>query len=290
MNSPALVRPPFSRPAHRRGLSLMELLIATTISIMVMGATVTLFGVVGERINGGRAMIEVADRLRSTQSLLSRDLRGHTARCLPWEQPSAGSGYFEILKEARDEKSRQHSRFGERHCSVIRKMFIIFTTRSPDQPFTGRYLIDGSQTTIESPLAEVVWYLQPTFNAQGQQVGANAADLHALSATILDFPVDRIPSHRRLRALQRRAQWFGFTKITIFPRIPTAKGNMVANSLGRFGVSRESICTQHFVSISNDFPINSRTGHAVETHDSNRAGAIRFLRTRKVPLRSMRTA
>src|SRR5947209_951542 len=98
MNSPALVRPPFSRPVHRRGLSLMELLIATTISIMVMGATVTLFGVVGERINGGRAMIEVADRLRSTQSLLHHDLRGVTVSFLPWEQASAGNGYFEILK------------------------------------------------------------------------------------------------------------------------------------------------------------------------------------------------
>src|SRR5258708_19141436 len=70
----------------RRGLSLMELLIATTISVMVMGATVTLFGVVGERINGGRAMIEVADRLRSTQNLLHHDLRGLTGSILPWEQ------------------------------------------------------------------------------------------------------------------------------------------------------------------------------------------------------------
>ena len=169
MNSPALVRPPFSRSVHRHGLSLMELLIATTISIMVMGATVTLFGVVGERINGGRAMIEVADRLRSTQNLLHHDLRGVTVSFLPWEQPSAGSGYFEILKgPARD------SLPGSANVTLgYTQDVLMFTTRSPDQPFTGRYMTGGSQTTIESPLAEVVWYMQPTFNAAGQRAGAN---------------------------------------------------------------------------------------------------------------------
>src|SRR5207253_8932541 len=54
----------------RRGLSLMELLISTMLSIMVMAATVTLFGVVGERINGGRAMIETSDRVRAVENKL----------------------------------------------------------------------------------------------------------------------------------------------------------------------------------------------------------------------------
>src|SRR4051812_38663107 len=82
----------------RRGLSLMELLISTMLSIMVMGATVTLFGVVGERINGGRAMIETSDRVRAVENKLHFDLLGHTAAMLPWEQASSGAGYFEILK------------------------------------------------------------------------------------------------------------------------------------------------------------------------------------------------
>src|ERR1041385_1424929 len=68
----------------RRGLSLMELLISTMLSIMVMGATVTLFGVVGERINGGRAMIETSDRLRAVENKLHLDVGGHTASMLPW--------------------------------------------------------------------------------------------------------------------------------------------------------------------------------------------------------------
>ncbi len=109
----------------RRGLSLMELLIATTISIMLMAATVTLFGVVGDKVNAGRAMIETGDRLRATRSRLSADLRGVTAPMLPWGQPASGDGYFEIIKgpargyEPGNVQSRRQR--AKAHCSVTRK-------------------------------------------------------------------------------------------------------------------------------------------------------------------------
>lgn len=152
----------------------MELLISTMLSIMVMGATVTLFGVVGERINGGRAMIETSDRLRAVENRLHIDLLGHTASMLPWEQPSGGSGYFEILEGPAPfnlDASQQNPDGSQNVLLGYTQDVLMFTTRSPDQPFTGRFLTqNGNTTTVESPIAEVVWYLQPSFNAQGQKV------------------------------------------------------------------------------------------------------------------------
>jgi type II secretory pathway component PulJ len=172
----------------RRGLSLMELLIATTISIMLMAATVTLFGVVGDKVNAGRAMIETGDRLRATRNRLSADLRGATVSFLPWEQASSGSGYFEVLKgppvDTSNPPTSNTYNVGSASVAVASpnaKPFnrdanasstlvgytqdvLMLTTRSRDVPFTGR----AGSTTIESQVAEVVWYVQPTFNAQGQ--------------------------------------------------------------------------------------------------------------------------
>jgi hypothetical protein len=224
MNSPALVRPPFSRPVHRHGLSLMELLIATTISIMVMGATVTLFGVVGERINGGRAMIEVADRLRSTQNLLHHDLGGVTVSFLPWEQPSAGAGYFEILKgpvpDNRDANQNKKSTLVGYTQDVL-----MFTTRSRDVPFTGRFLPTGggTPTTIESPVAEVVWYMQPSYNAQWQQQPTYT--LYRRQFLVIPSPVPATPPTGTTYPLL----WF-YDNYDISAH-PDGKGNMIANSL-----------------------------------------------------------
>ncbi|HEV3418468.1 MAG TPA: hypothetical protein VG056_16720, partial [Pirellulales bacterium] len=146
----------------RRGLSLMELMIATTISIMVMGATVTLFGVVGDKINAGRAMIETNDRVRSTQNLLRRDLRGATVSFLPWEQPSAGSGYFEVFKgNTYDADPNLVNQGPLGVLAGYTQDVLMLTTRSPDLPFTGRF----NTTTVESQVAEVVWFMQPTFNS-----------------------------------------------------------------------------------------------------------------------------
>jgi hypothetical protein len=147
----------------------MELMIATTISIMVMGATVTLFGVVGDKINAGRAMIETNDRLRSTQNLLRRDLRGATVSFLPWEQPSAGSGFFEIVKgPAATNRDSNDVKLNAPSAMIgYTQDYLMFTTRSPDLPFTGRFTPGGSPRTIESQVAEVIWYVQPTLNAAG---------------------------------------------------------------------------------------------------------------------------
>jgi hypothetical protein len=88
---------------------------------------------------------------------------------LPWADPAAGNGYFEINKSPFN-TDLQNQKNGDALVGYTRDVLML-TTHSPDQPFTGRAIVGGQTTTVESPIAEVVWYLQPTFNAKGQMAG-----------------------------------------------------------------------------------------------------------------------
>ncbi len=163
------------------------------LSIMVMGATVTLFGVVGDRINAGRAMIETSDRVRAVENLLHKDVSGVTVPLVPWGQPSAGNGYFEILKGGVQTKNRELAYNNPDGTPNVLLGYtqdaLMFTTRSPDQPFVGRYVTPNGQTsTFESPIAEVVWFMQPTFNPQGQVSNPPTCTLYRRQLLVLPSP------------------------------------------------------------------------------------------------------
>jgi hypothetical protein len=266
MNLPALLRPLSPRPRvrrlySRRGLSLMELLIATTMSIMVMGATVTLFGVVGDRINGGRAIIETNDRLRAIQNLLRRDLGGHTASMLPWAQPSAGEGYFEIIKGPANitglgapfpNKNRDSLPTDPNVTLGYTQDVLMLTTRSPDQPFTGRAIINNNLTTVESPIAEVVWFLQPTFNARGQLATPLTYTLYRRQFLVVS-PGNSL--HTGMTP-QNIAAFYDTYDISAHP---DGNGNMVANSLADL-TYRENRFGHNFPNYNAQAPYLARVG------------------------------
>jgi hypothetical protein len=264
MNSPARLRPlalrPRDRCLSRRGLSLMELLVATTISIMVMGATVTLFGVVGDRINGGRAMIETSDRLRAVQNLLRRDLLGHTPSMLPWEQPSAGAGYFEIIKGplhtgltgAYPASNRDSQPFAANVTLGYTQDVLMLTTRSPDQPFSGRAIINNNLTTVESPIAEVVWFMQPTFNAQGQLSTPLTYTLYRRQFLIFS-PGNSLPTGK---SPQNIAAYYDTYDVSAHP---DGNGKMVANSLADL-TYRENRFGHNFPGYNAQPPYSARVG------------------------------
>ena len=100
----------------------------------------------------------------------------------------------------------------------------MLTTRSPDQPFTGRYIQPssgggGTLTTFESPIAEVVWYLQPTFNAVGQLATPLTYTLYRRQ-----FLVVSPGNSQRMNP----ADFYDNFDVSAHP---DGKGNMVANSL-----------------------------------------------------------
>jgi hypothetical protein len=146
----------------RRGLSLVELMASLVITLIVMGATVQLFGTVSNAINFGRAGLETNDRVRSAVQRLRTDLRGLTCDTLPWQRPEAASGYLEIVKGP----GRDSLPAASNTLLGYTQDVLMLTSRSKDLPFEGRYPSANGSTT-ESQVAEVVWFMQPTLNSLG---------------------------------------------------------------------------------------------------------------------------
>ncbi len=188
-------------------MSIIELLVATVLCLTIMGATVTLFGVVGDRVTMGRNMIELNHRLSATELRLRQDLRGLTVESIPWTRPEAASGYLEIIKgltrdtiptlpstapngtptpaysnpayavggatpnpnEILDRDPMDPTGKTKRFLLGYTQDVLMLTTRSKDIPFRG--LHGGtSLPPVESQTAEVAWFMYPTLNASGLPV------------------------------------------------------------------------------------------------------------------------
>jgi type II secretory pathway pseudopilin PulG len=148
-----------------RGLTLIELLIATTLSLLMMGAVVTVFAMVSSSISDSRATMLMTDRLRSAVLLLQQDLGGATAVPMtPPLQPDKQQGYFEILQGVTGVSNTSSS--DKNPFSTTNNVFVdksnnsavapapngqtpdatcgdsgdvlMFTSRIPNSPFTGR--------------------------------------------------------------------------------------------------------------------------------------------------------
>ncbi len=146
----------FVRSRLRRGITLIEMMVALTITIIMMGTVITVFGFIGERVTDTRSVLETSDRLRSASHRLREDLTGLTCKTMPWQRPESGNGYIEILEGPEyDYLSTDANRIqGDPDDKLM------FTVRSKDRPFVGRYGNGG--LTVESNLAEVVWYARPS--------------------------------------------------------------------------------------------------------------------------------
>jgi prepilin-type N-terminal cleavage/methylation domain-containing protein len=139
----------------RRGFSLPELLVASAIGLMVMAAAASLFSAFSRGVSQSRSIVEVGARLRNAAWQLRQDLHGVTVPPTRWVRPEANAGYFEIMENGNPASA---SAAGDTDDVLM------FTTMSLADPFSGR--LRGTER-FESPVAEVVWFCQPsgkTFN------------------------------------------------------------------------------------------------------------------------------
>jgi prepilin-type N-terminal cleavage/methylation domain-containing protein len=82
----------------KRGFTLVEMLIAMAITLVMMGAVVTLFANVSNSVRNRRAVVEVSGQLRHTRNMLQQDLQGATCPGLTWRRPEENEGYIEIIE------------------------------------------------------------------------------------------------------------------------------------------------------------------------------------------------
>jgi len=210
-HNPILPPPAHSRPAAA-GFTLVEMLIAMAITLVMIGAVVTLFANISNGVRNRRAVIEMSGQLRHARNMLQQDLQGATCNGLVWQRPDENQGYIEIIEGPHREG--QASILVDRTDNIAAPVFnpeldhktsiipssnvpfpdstwatdggslgdyddiLMLTVRNEHEPFVGRApKTDASatavrpnaasvatgfprweSTTIESPLAEVVWH------------------------------------------------------------------------------------------------------------------------------------
>jgi type II secretory pathway pseudopilin PulG len=173
------LRPNFAhRPARRPfplrgfgGYTLIEILVALTLTLILMTTVVTVFGRVGNSMRNARRAMEQFDRLRTAAQQLNTDFNGITARLDGRAgRPEEGLGYFELIKGSylfANTKSTPTS-YGVNDKGApdltVGEVgdILMFTSRNATRPFVGRYYVDsnGNPQTIQSDVAEVAWFLR----------------------------------------------------------------------------------------------------------------------------------
>lgn len=172
-------------PRRRRiGFTLIEVMIATALTLILMALVVQVFAMVGAAASDTREVLQVTDRLRSTKLTLQSDLANLTAPMLPPLKPEQGNGYFEYI-----EGPAGPVRLGSTIAVNIDELnnsgnplpdtsvgdpddILMFTARNEEKPFYGRYrelfdygvpgnpnyrIIDG---TTNSHFAEIAWFVR----------------------------------------------------------------------------------------------------------------------------------
>lgn len=167
----------------RGGLTLTELLIAATLSLVVMGAVASLFGILSRAIRQSQATVDLGAVMRSTAWKLRQDLTSITCTVAPWVSPESNSGYFELIEgPARDTSLALDSQgLPTTNLTADTDDILLFTTQSLAEPYVGRY----EALTIESPYAEVAWFCRPA--AIQPVAGTTLYDLHRRQLLVTSY-------------------------------------------------------------------------------------------------------
>jgi type II secretory pathway component PulJ len=164
------------RPVPRTsGYTLIEILVATTLSLILLGAVIAMLGKVGQSIANSRSSIEMADRLRLAEARLQLDLAGVTATMLPPRRPDNNEGYFVYIEGPVGAAAMTNTNVNPNVVMPLNPAVnsshtptdldttvgdfddvLMFTIRSTDLPFVGKY----GNTTIQSDTAEVIWFVR----------------------------------------------------------------------------------------------------------------------------------
>ena len=172
----------------RCGMTLTEMLVATTMTLVIMGVVVQLFGMVGNGVSASRASLRMSSELRSVAHTLRTDLNGITVETVPPVKVDSDSGYLEII-----EGSGTDSSLGFNQLTGDIDDVLMFTTKSMARPFVGKLGTAGD--LIESPYAEIAWFCEPATNqpiaidsnGDGTKDSSLLYNLHRRQLLVMDY-------------------------------------------------------------------------------------------------------
>jgi type II secretory pathway pseudopilin PulG len=148
---------------HHGGFTIVELLVASTVGLLLVLGVIEAFRQIANAVNKGRANVQLSGQLRNVTNLLREDFRGITVQTTPNTTAASAMGYFEII-EGVDNDSISSSAFDT--LTGDTDDVIMFTSRRLGEPFSGRRfvgIVNGSRSyeTITSPNAEIIYWLEP---------------------------------------------------------------------------------------------------------------------------------
>ena len=172
--------------SSRFGLTLIEILVALTMTLILLGAMMSAFNWASDGMQKRRADMEMANRARSVEDQLRSDLASLTIDPYVYTGTTDPNGYLEIVERPR----RDFTELGtiDSYLGDIDDI-LAMTIRSRDGVlFRGRTVGGG---IIESPLAEVVW-----FTSYVAQPGSAATTL--IPTAVGSVPIEsNVRLHRR---------------------------------------------------------------------------------------------
>ncbi len=151
----------------RRGVTLVEMLVAVALLVLMMTVIVTIFKAATGAVTSLRHYQELDGNLRQLDAIIRQDLNGVTARMTPPLDPKNNLGYFEYIENQFADVQ------GEDTDDCIR-----FTAKAPEgQLFTGRVWIGTPYTdtlpptigtiprtaqpvVVSSQYAEIIYFLR----------------------------------------------------------------------------------------------------------------------------------
>jgi prepilin-type N-terminal cleavage/methylation domain-containing protein len=170
-----------------RGMTLIEMLVAMTMTLIIMGVVAQLFGMMGKGLTGSRNSLDLDAQLRSVAFTLRNDLAGITALPIPPLSPEADAGYLEIIEGPRTDLPA-----GGGSLNTLTGDWddvLMFTTRSFGDAFTGRCepAVFGGSSTIRSQHAEVAWFCRESPSQQQIVPGTTLYTLYRRQLLVIPY-------------------------------------------------------------------------------------------------------
>jgi len=230
------------------GLTLIEVLIALTMTLIVLGAMMTAFQVVSKRMQNGRAVIELSNRLRSVETILRSDLEGLTVEARPYLS-SLPPGFLQIVEGPQRDRTAGDLNLANSAIGDVDDL--ISMTVQSNQMLRGRlenpFALPPVKGVIESPLAEVVWFTLWDWDSPGRlipdpQFMESVTLRRRILLVIPPSMINYFPNYPILGSNLTWAQVRNFFQINdISARVePVAANqfNIVANTLGDLAVRK----------------------------------------------------
>lgn len=178
MSSAKLRGPRAKKIASRSGFTLVEVLVATVVTLLMMVSLAQVFKLIGDSMKQGRAALELNSRLRNVAYRLQLDLNNCTVTPKPGSDAVNGAGYFKIYDGPLTDYSygmisAALNRFGDPDD------ILMFTARAGDDWFVGKvplFVLQGvaptnqaslEMVTITAQHAEIVVFAEPLVTNEG---------------------------------------------------------------------------------------------------------------------------